>query len=325
MTIAVPTRKSGSYGLKSRLTMCVAPVAALVYPFTLKAFNVAVTALNAGSSSAVPVAAASVSLFFSFALPALIVVTALRFAEIETPTVAQLRAKRIAIFAVAAPTIFVFIGVLDYMAGDPVPDVGLWVVFWAAITVFVLRADNEVPASSERKPIAPTLRVAHGFSALAIVVIFLGFHISNHLSGLVGPEAHIAFMKVVRHVYRAAVIEPVLVGLFFFQVGSGLHFAFRYMAAPMDRFRAFQVASGMYLAFYIIGHMDSVFIFARTYLGIDSDWGFATGAPTGLIKDPWNIRLVPHYALAVFFVLAHLASCVSSFLPMGCTRIPPIG
>jgi hypothetical protein len=64
MTIAVPTRKSGSYGLKSRLTMCVAPVAALVYPFTLKAFNVAVTALNAGSSSAVPVAAASVSLFF---------------------------------------------------------------------------------------------------------------------------------------------------------------------------------------------------------------------------------------------------------------------
>jgi hypothetical protein len=215
MTIAVPTRKSGSYGLKSRLTMCVAPVAALVYPFTLKAFNVAVTALNAGSSSAVPVAAASVSLFFSFALPALIVVTALRFAEIEAPTVAQLRAKRIAIFAVAAPTIFVFIGVLDYMAGDPVPDVGLWVVFWAAITVFVLRADNEVPASSERKPIAPALRVAHGFSALAIVVIFLGFHISNHLSGLVGPEAHIAFMKVVRHVYRAAVIEPVLVGLFF--------------------------------------------------------------------------------------------------------------
>jgi hypothetical protein len=314
MTIAVPTRKSGSYGLKSRLTMCVAPVAALVYPFTLKAFNVAVTALNAGSSSAVPVAAASVSLFFSFALPALIVVTALRFAEIETPTVAQLRARRIAIFAVAAPTIFVFIGVLDYMAGDPVPDVGLWVVFWAAITVFVLRADNEVPASSERKPIAPALRVAHGFSALAIVVIFLGFHISNHLSGLVGPEAHIAFMKVVRHVYRAAVIEPVLVGLFFFQVGSGLHFAFRYMAAPMDRFRAFQVASGMYLAFYIIGHMDSVFIFARTYLGIDSDWGFATGAPTGLIKDPWNIRLVPHYALAVFFVLAHLASGVRVIL-----------
>ena len=35
--------------------------------------------------------------------------------------------------------------------------------------------------------------------------------------------------------------------------------------------------------------MNSVFIFARTYLGIDTGWDFATGAPTGLLKDPWNI------------------------------------
>jgi hypothetical protein len=49
-------------------------------------------------------------------------------------------------------------------------------------------------------------------------------------------------------------------------------------------------------------------IFARTYLGIDTGWGFATGAPTGLVKDAWNIRLVPHYWLGAFFVLAHLAA-----------------
>jgi hypothetical protein len=54
--------------------------------------------------------------------------------------------------------------------------------------------------------------------------------------------------------------------------------------------------------------MDSVFIFARTYLGIDTGWSFATGAPAGLVKDPWNIRLVPHYWLGVFFVLAHLTA-----------------
>ena len=41
--------------------------------------------------------------------------------------------------------------------------------------------------------------------------------------------------------------------------------------------------------------MNSVFIFARTDLGIDTGWDFATGAPTGLVKDPRNIRLVPHY------------------------------
>ena len=51
-------------------------------------------------------------------------------------------------------------------------------------------------------------------------------------------------------------------------------------------------------------------VFARTYLGIDTGWSFATGAPTGLVKDPWNIRLVPHYWLGVFFVLTHLAAGV---------------
>jgi hypothetical protein len=54
--------------------------------------------------------------------------------------------------------------------------------------------------------------------------------------------------------------------------------------------------------------MNSVFVFARLYLGTDSDWAFATGAPSGLIKDAWNIRLVPHYGLAAFFVLSHLAA-----------------
>ena len=54
--------------------------------------------------------------------------------------------------------------------------------------------------------------------------------------------------------------------------------------------------------------MDSVFIFARTHLGVDTGWDFATGAPAGLIKDVWNIRLLPHYWLGVFFVLSHLAT-----------------
>jgi hypothetical protein len=93
-------------------------------------------------------------------------------------------------------------------------------------------------------------------------------------------------MKVFRHVYRNDILQPLVVALFLFQVGTGLFFVWRLTAAPSDRFRTFQIASGVYLAFYVLGHMDSVFIFARTYLGIDTGWGFATGAPTGLVKDP---------------------------------------
>jgi len=129
-----------------------------------------------------------------------------------------------------------------------------------------------------------------------------------------GPSTYDAVMKIFRHVYRTdrtELLQPLVVTLFLFQIGTGLYLVWRHTALPSDRFRTFQIASGVYLAFYVLGHMDSVFIFARTYLGIDTGWDFATGAPTGLIKDPWNIRLVPHYRLGVFFVLTSRPGRVS--------------
>jgi hypothetical protein len=292
--------------LGDRVGMVIAPAAALLYPLTLKSFNDAVTTFLAGSGSYLSILAAVISLLLSFAVPAAALIMAQRLGAIRNPSVAQLRARRIALLSVAAPTILVFLGVLVFMAGNPVPDVALWTIFWSGAVMFVLRADNERPASSDIKPVVPAIRVAHGLSALAIVTIFLGLHLTNHLTGLIGPETHAQFMKAVRAVYRARLIEPVLILLLFFQVGTGLYFAFRYMAKPMDAFRAFQVASGMYLVFYVIGHMDSVFILGRTFLGIETAWDFATGAPVGLIRGARNIRLVPHYGLGVFFVISHL-------------------
>jgi hypothetical protein len=115
-------------------------------------------------------------------------------------------------------------------------------------------------------------------------------------------------MKIGRVVYRSGVGQPLLVAAMLFQIGTGLYLAWRWSAARHDFQRTFQVASGGYLSLFILGHMNSVFIYARTFLGIPTDWNFAIGAPTGLIHDAWNIRLLPHYALGVFFVLSHLAS-----------------
>jgi hypothetical protein len=241
-------------------------------------------------------------------VPTIALVAAMYFAEIRQPTLAQLRAKRMALLAVAAPTLFTFIGVVLTMLGDPVPGTWFWVACWAVAVVAFFCADGNAPAPAEVQPIPAALRVAHGISALVIIGIFIALHISNHLTGLVGPNTYDAVMKIFRHVYRTEVLQPLLVTLFFFQIGTGLYLVWRHTAAPSDRFRTFQIASGVYLAFYVLGHMNSVFIFARTYLGIDTGWNFATGAPAGLIKDPWNIRLLPHYWLGVFFVLSHIAA-----------------
>jgi hypothetical protein len=150
-------------------------------------------------------------------------------------------------------------------------------------------------------------RVVHGLTA-ALLSLYVLFRIINHLFGLVGPDAHAAVMKIGRVVYHSGVGEPLLVGAMLFQIGTGLYLAWRWSAAPQGFHRTYQVASGAYLSLFILGHMNSVFIYARRFLGIPTDWNFAIGAPTGLIHDAWNIRLLPHYTLGVFFVLSHIAS-----------------
>jgi hypothetical protein len=88
-------------------------------------------------------------------------------------------------------------------------------------------------------------------------------------------------MKAMRHVYRQEFLQPLLVALFLFQVGSGVSLATHSDVRPIDRFRTFQIASGIFLAAYLLGHMNSAFVFARLYLGIDSDWALATAASSG--------------------------------------------
>ena len=64
-------------------------------------------------------------------------------------------------------------------------------------------------------------------------------------------------------------------------------------ATDLIRLRGtFQIASGIFLAAYLLGHMmNCAFVFARLYLGIDSDWALATAA-SGLVKDAWDTRLM---------------------------------
>jgi hypothetical protein len=288
--------------------MLVPPLAALLYPFSLEGFHTSVTHIVASGAPTLSWLSAAACLALAFTTPLIGIIAAMSFSEIGRPTLAQLHAKRTALLAVAAPTLFTFVGVVLIMLHNPVRDTWLWVACWVIALALLVRSDNAVPAVVASRPVPAQLRVAHGVSALALVMIFLALHIANHLMFPAGERTYEAVMKMLRHLYRNDILQPLLVVLFVFQVGTGLFFVWRLTAAPSDRFRTFQIASGVYLAFYVLGHMDSVFIFARTYLGIDTGWGFATGAPTGLIDDSWNIRLVPHYWLGAFFVLAHLAA-----------------
>src|SRR5262249_53099133 len=79
------------------------------------------------------------------------------------------------------------------------------------------------------------------------------------------------------------------------------------IARRADIYSSIQTATAAYLAVYITSHLIAVFILGLMFLGIDTTFEWASGAPTGLLHDPWNVRLIPHYSLAPLFVISHLA------------------
>ena len=277
--------------------LAVAPaLAAVAYPFALMGFHAAI----AGDR----VALAAPLLLVAFVLPLLGFAFAFRLAR--GATAFDLRARRLAYASIAAPPLFVFTGVAPGLIGLHVPDIAIWTVAWLAASVAVWFAPATPLTPSSAKPIGGW-RVAHGVAA-ALIACFVLFHLTNHLAGLDGPQAHKAIMTAGRKIYRAPFVEPVLVALLLFQVASGIRLAWRWSSLRVDAWRIFQVGSGAYLAAFILAHMNSALVSARAVHHIETDWAWASGAPTGLIQDAWNIRLLPHYALGVFFVLSHLAS-----------------
>ena len=50
----------------------------------------------------------------------------------------------------------------------------------------------------------------------------------------------------------------------------------------------------------------AVFILGRAVTKVDTTFLWASGAPVGLLPHPWNVRLIPHYSLGVWFVITHI-------------------
>ena len=264
---------------------------ALAYPFLLHAFS------NATGAAA---AVGWLCLFLAASTPLVGLACAYRLRAVSDPQDWRVRARSLAYLTMTAPPLFVFVGVTRGLVGHPLSDEMIWLGLWGAAIAYVgLRPPAAAIVPGAR------LRVVHGVSA-ALILVFIAFHLTNHLSGLFGPDVHRAIMKAGRTVYRLPVVETLLIGLLLFQIGSGVTLARRWSRLPGDGFRVLQIGSGLYIASFIVTHLNSALIGARLVRHVETDWAWASGAPDGLIHDAWNIRLVPHYGWGVFFVLAHV-------------------
>ncbi|NJM35123.1 MAG: hypothetical protein HC850_10920 [Rhodomicrobium sp.] len=61
----------------------------------------------------------------------------------------------------------------------------------------------------------------HRASAL-ILSVFVAAHIGNHVAGVFGLEVYFRYLTAVRQIYRHPIGEPILIGLIFIQMITGL-------------------------------------------------------------------------------------------------------
>lgn len=153
-----------------------------------------------------------------------------------------------------------------------------------------------------------TLRKLHGMSAL-IILAFLCVHIANHLASLGGIESHLAFMHTARSVYRAPVVEGLLLLAIAFQIYSGLTFVIRGWKQRQGFLPWLQAASGMYLAFFFLNHVGAILI-GRTVLHLDTNFYFAAA---GFYVPPFQMFFAPYYFLGVLALFTHLG-CAAYWL-----------
>jgi hypothetical protein len=287
------------------------PAAALFYPQAVRALYESGKLLHqaSGPPDAVGCLAIAVSAGLVYVVPAVGIAVAYLLGRHERTSNSELLARRLAHLTVAAPPLFVLIGVVFYLLRSAKGDSIFWLILWltalAAAASSMRGLSTETPASSTS--ISPTpLRVAHGSSALLIVLIFLAWHLLNHASAASSPEFNQSMMHTLRKWYRSELVQPVLVTLMLFQVVSGLILMWRATAARSDLYRTLQTSTGAFLAAFIVSHLNAVFILGRAVTKMDTTFLWASGAPVGLLPDPWNVRLIPHYSLGVWFVIVHM-------------------
>lgn len=309
--VGVIRRNEGEVG--SRIA-CIAPtVAALLYPVALHALYRGGRLMHDATSMENTLSAWTITLGATalvYSVPAIALWAIRVLGQEQHPTPADVRARGLAHLAFASPPLFTALGVALYLVHSN-SDYLVWALIWLPIVIVaVISERRRVAIASEpkmQKMQFRSLRTAHGLSAVAILTVFLAPHLANHLTAIWSSDLHKAVMDVLRVVYRQTAVQSILVGLLLFQIVSGIVLLRRRIGAADHTLGSLQTASGAYLAAFIASHLIAVFVLGRQFLHVDTNWDFAVGAPAGLMGDPWNVRLIPHYSLAVFLLCTHIA------------------
>jgi hypothetical protein len=217
------------------------------------------------------------------------------------------RARSIAHLAFATPTLYVGFGnIAYYLFQTPSAAPIAWLACWALVVTIALLGPRSSPIAAAMTPIGHRrLALAHGVSAGAILLLFVGPHIVNHVAGFWNGPTHITVMNVVRRIYRNDIVQPVLLALIGFQILSGTALVRRRMRLPNDFPGTVQTMSAAFVGVYFLAHMTAVF--ATRHAGTDTNWTWLTNPGGSMLVSLSNLRLIAHYWVGPIAIFAHVA------------------
>jgi len=249
---------------------------------------------------------ADASLAAAFAVPLLAALAAGRIARSSEGSRADVRAYRLAHAVFAVPPLYTATGVMTDILGIGQFDFLIWALLWSGLGLAVAKAAPDATPNGLRSPGARAVAV-HGSIALAVLLIFLVWHLGNHELSLWSPALHGRTMKLLEHIYRASAVEPLLVLAMALLVATGLPLAWKHTTLQGDGYRRLQTLTGFYLAAFVISHLTAILVLARWQGHVNTGtWAYESAAPDGFLGNPWNPRLLPHYALVVWVVVTHV-------------------
>ena len=296
---------------RRRLWLVVPALCALAYPSLLSLLSSGLVLMH-GSASPNGVivwvgAIASLTLALAVMLISFVFGLALGAPHVQDDPDSY-RARSIAHLAFATPSFYVGFGNVAYY-GFQTPSAApiAWLVFWALVAVIVLFGPRSRPvAIATTTPLGyRRLALAHGVSAITILLLFIGPHIANHVAGFWSGPVHIAVMSTLRRVYRDDIVQPILLILIGFQLLSGTALVWRRMRTPSDFLGTVQTMSGAFVGMYLLAHMTAVF--ATRYAGTDTNWTWLTRPNDSMLVSLSNLRLLAHYWVGPIAIFAHVA------------------
>ena len=217
----------------------------------------------------------------------------------------RVRGRLLAHLAFAAPSFLVGFGNVAGILNQRMAVPYAWLVFWALLAGTVFLPGGEIPTAISRPVAQRRLAIAHGVSALAILLLFILPHLGNHLLGIWNGGTHIAAMKLARQLYRSEIIEPLLLVLIAFQIVSGSILVRRRLNRPGDFFGTLQTLTGVYVGVYLLAHMTAAF--SARFGGTDTNWNWLTNDDKGLLAYLSFFPLVAHYWVGPVAIVTHVA------------------